>query len=402
MSTLGKHTPLPWLKQPKIYFSVSSEGYGHSSRALAMAPCYPHSQVLVGTYGYALERIQAAGFECVAIEQEYELMGASGQFDVKQTIFGNQASLFGLAQVIESERDLMVQHGITLVVADGRIAPVIAASHLGIPCLAVTNQSDFYPFFDRHESTFVKLFGKSFEWWLQNWLLHTDEILIPDFHPPDTVCLMNLSPNFHVKKRTRFTGPLVAWSALEIDPVERPVNAAGESYEAYVVVSMGGHAFRRPMLDAVLRIAPQCPHIAFDLLTSLPVSELPQNVRNLGHVSNAPSYYKAADAIITQAGHSTAMELLTLGVPSVVVPDQRQIEQENNAKRLDELGVSIQVTYDQLEHEPHALSSALDNLLKQDSYRRKALQFQKKSIAQQGASHIRTLFDEYAQRLVTY
>ncbi len=38
---------------------------------------------------------------------------------------------------------------------------------------------------------------------------------------------------------------------------------------------------------------------------------------------------KAADLVVTQAGHSTAMELLTLGKPSVIIPDMKQREQEN-------------------------------------------------------------------------
>ena len=40
----------------------------------------------------------------------------------------------------------------------------------------------------------------------------------------------------------------------------------------------------------------------------------------------------AAQLIIAQAGHSTAMEILTLGKPALIIPIKGQIEQENNAK----------------------------------------------------------------------
>jgi hypothetical protein len=92
---------------------------------------------------------------------------------------------------------------VTLVVADGRIAPVVAASRMDVPCLVLTNQSAFYPFFAK-DTPLVKLLGVSFEWVMKFWLCSAEEILIPDFPPPYTVCLPNLSLKPKVKKRTHF------------------------------------------------------------------------------------------------------------------------------------------------------------------------------------------------------
>jgi UDP-N-acetylglucosamine--N-acetylmuramyl-(pentapeptide) pyrophosphoryl-undecaprenol N-acetylglucosamine transferase len=395
MLQLGKKRLFP-LTEPKVYLSISSEGFGHSSRALAIAREFPKSEVLIGSYSYALERIKRAGVDCVPITQEYKLMGSQGSFDVGQTIMRNQSSLLAINQVVAEERDLMRAHGVTLVVADGRIAPVIAASRLGIPCLVLTNQSDFYPFF-QHDSAFVKLFGKSFEWWMRTWLSSADEILIPDFYPPDTICLMNLSPSFHVKKRTRFLGPLVSWRRDEVVPLPRP-----EGYDAYVVVSLGGHAYRQPLLEAVLQVAPLFPHVYFDLLTSLPVFQAPSNVFWRGQVQESAPMFKAADFVITQAGHSTAMELLTLGTPAIIVPDMLQSEQANNALRMESMGVATRIEYEDLKPDPSVLAKSIDTMLRTSRYKRNAEQMALKSANINGTQQAAKVLGEYSHRLLAY
>jgi UDP-N-acetylglucosamine--N-acetylmuramyl-(pentapeptide) pyrophosphoryl-undecaprenol N-acetylglucosamine transferase len=191
----------------RVYFSVSSEGYGHSSRAMALARHFERHEYLIGSYGIALDRLKELDFHAVPITQEYKLVGSDGSFDVAKTILNNQMAPLNFNQMVQDEMDVMRDYGATLVVADGRITPVVAAERMDIPCLVLTNQSAFYPFFEK-DSPLVKLFGKSFEMMMKFWLSSAEEILIPDFPPPYTVCLPNLSLRPKVKKRTRFLGPL--------------------------------------------------------------------------------------------------------------------------------------------------------------------------------------------------
>ena len=236
----------------KVYLSFSSEGYGHSSRGLAIARYLTQQEVVIGTYSYALKRVKSFGYTCEEVPQELKFIGSHGSFDVSRTIFQNPTRALGFNQIVQDEADIIKRHGVSLVVADGRMAPVLAAARLDIPCLVLTNQSAFYPFFER-ESELVKLLGRSFEWVMKLWLSSAEEILIPDFPPPDTVCLPNLSGNYQVKKRTRFVGPLVMWTADEVEPIERNAD------RPLITVSLGGHDYRRPLFDAVLQVARQMP-----------------------------------------------------------------------------------------------------------------------------------------------
>ncbi|MEB3244581.1 MAG: glycosyltransferase [Vampirovibrionales bacterium] len=383
----------------KVYFSVSGEGLGHSSRALALARQFLPENIILGTYGYALERLQAYDLPCESLTQEIKLCGAEGTFDVGRTIVQNQAFALQFNQLIQEEMDVMSRHRASLVVADGRLTPVIAASRLSLPCVVLTNQSAFYPFFEQ-DSPLLKWFGQSFDWVMTLCMCGAEEILIPDFPPPYTVCLHNLSQQPQVKKRTRFIGPLVDFRPAEGLQQSSPIDLEGRAFRHRVTVSLGGHEYRRPLFEAVQAVARLLPDVAFDVLSPMRLNVHCTNVFVYPDVVQSYPFFAVADAVITQAGHSTAMELLSLGIPSVLVPDTKQIEQENNARRMVELGVAVSLEYHRLN--PEQLRQALHNILSQPLYKANALRFAEMAQRLQGAKQGAGVLSHYAKRLSAY
>lgn len=384
-----KHKPT----RPRLYFSISSEGYGHSSRAIAICRHFNNDEVVIGTYGYAYEKIKECGLPCIKLQQELKLVGKDGEFNIGKTIIKNHSWALTFNQIIQQEIDVIEAYGATCVVADGRLTPVMAADIVGIPCIVLTNQSAFYPFFEK-DTALVKIFGKSFEWVMRTWLSSAEEILIPDFPPPHTVCLPNLSGNYKVMKRQRFVGPLVSWKRDEIEPFNR------KSKRLFVVVTLGGHSYRRPLFDTILKVAEHLKHIDFGLFTSFTSAYVPSNVEINGFVSNIASYYKSADLIVTQAGHSTAMEILTLGKPALVVPDKNQIEQENNARRMCELGVATQMQYDELS--VNNLAHRVQMMLESSCYSEAADTLAHLAIQIDGTKQAEAVLRDYSTRLMAY
>ncbi|MDD3013163.1 MAG: glycosyltransferase [Candidatus Gastranaerophilales bacterium] len=376
----------------KIYFSISSEGFGHSSRILAMAREFNYDELLIGSYNYAFERIKKAGYPCIELQQELKLVGEKGVFDVGKTIFKNHSWALTFNQLVKQEMEIIKESGASCVVADGRLVPVMAADKLSLPCIVITNQSAFYPFFAK-DSALVRVFGKSFDWIMKTWLSSAEEIIIPDFPPPYTICLPNLSHNFKVMKRTRFVGPLVSWDRDEITPVER-------TEKPYIVVTLGGHSYRKPLFDTIIEVARQLPDIDFDIFTFFETNNIPKNVKLMGMTPNLAQYMKAADLVITQAGHSTAMELLTLGKPSIIVPDLRQIEQENNASRMSELEVAKIIRYDELSIK--TLSDAVKFMLNNSSFAQNAEKFAIMASKIKGRKKAAEVLCDYASRLHHY
>lgn len=377
----------------KIYFSISSEGYGHSSRTIAIAGQLNRKDYLVGTYDYALERLKERGIPCHKISQELKFVGQDGAFDVAKTIMQNQGWVMKFNKMVDEEVDIIKKSGASCVVADGRMIPVMAAEKLKLPCITITNQSAFYPFFQQ-DNWLVKLLGVSFDSWMRMYLSSTEEILIPDFEPPYTICLPNLSHNRKIMKRTRFVGPLVNFDYDDVPLRQR------ESQKPYIVVSLGGHAYRRPLFDCILDAAKKLPDIDFDIFTFFEADEVPENVNLIGMTPDISSYLKTADIVIAQAGHSTAMEILSLGKPSIIVPDLNQIEQENNARRMAELQVSEVITHEQLT--VHRMFDCIQKVMKDEKYKKNAQLFATMSKEMNAKKRVADILTDYSMRLHRY
>jgi len=167
-----------------------------------------------------------------------------------------------------------------------------------------------------------------------------------------------------------------------------------------VVCTLGGHSYRRPLFETVLKVAETLDDIDFEVFTTFDASDIPSNVTIKGVVPFIASYLKAADLIITQAGHSTAMEILTLGKPALIVPDRKQIEQENNSRRLCELGVATQMKYDELS--VNNLARRVKMMLESSCYSSAAENMAQMAEEINGTKQAEAVLKEYARRLMAY
>ena len=355
----------------KIYFSINGEGYGHSSRTLAIARQLDPDEVILGSYGYVLKRLEHTKYPTVEVSPEISFVGKDGNFDIGLTILKNSSWPVAINQIIREEKKIIQNYGVTCVVADSRSAAVFAAHKLGIPCVLLTNQTTFAPFFDVELKDLEgSLIEKSIKEWLhtgttavltnaaepfvlkvvKDWLRAADEIFIPDLPPPYSLCLPLLNSENFVKKKQRFLGPLLPWSWKSVlESQDRNfLPSVYHGYKKKIVCTLGGHKYRKPLFDTVLLLAKQMPDVLFIVLGNFKSDLKLPNLYLVGFVDNPEVYYIKANLVITQAGHSTGMELMTLGLPMLVVPDTGQVEQESNAKKLCELGLATKLSYKDL------------------------------------------------------
>ncbi len=375
----------------RIYFSVCGEGYGHSSRDMAIAKelNMAGADVLMGSYGYVLERL-SKNFNTVEIEREFEMIGDGGAFDLKATIARSKSTAFRISSLISNEKKIMQDFNATCVVADGRAAAVFAAYKLGIPCVIISNQTSVEPFF-KESSFFVKLLGKPVELTLKTMTALTENTLIPDLPPPYTVCLTTLSKKKHIMKKQRFIGPVVNLHAGKNE--EKPDMG-------FVLILLGGHSFRLPIFNGILKIAERFPGINFIIFTKFKSDSAPRNVIIKEFAADISPYMQQADLIVTQAGHSTAMEMLMLGKPALIIPDKGQIEQESNAARMRELGVCETLDYDSLDEE--SLFEKIDMLLKDERFREKAKYYSSMAEKMNGPQTAAGIIMELSERIQCY
>lgn len=350
----------------RIFFSVCGEGYGHSSRDMALASELTGAgcNVLMGGYGYVLDRLKKS-FNAVEIKKELEMVGKDGVFDLGATIYRSSGSALNFSKIISHENKVIENFRPDCVVADGRASAVLAAFRLGIPCIIISNQTSIEHFF-KNTTFFLRFFGKGIELMLEGMEALSDKILIPDFPPPYTICNDTLSKNRHIMKKQHFIGPVVAEDFQNQIQFDTP-------FQPFIITILGGHSFRRPIFEGILKIAHRFPGFNFLIFAQFKNGDIPENVKVLGFAEDISSYMQRAELIITQAGHSTAMEILTLGKPSLIIPDKGQIEQENNSARMKELGVCETLDYDSLNNEN--FFEKINILLNDSSFRKNAQKY---------------------------
>ncbi len=407
----------------KIYFSINGEGYGHSSRALAIARQLNPEEVILGSYSYALKRLESTNLSTVEITPEVSFVGKDGNFDIGLTILKNSSWPVAINQIIKEEKKIIQNYGVTCVVSDSRTAPVFAAHKLGIPCILLTNQTTFAPFFDVEIKDLEhSLIEKSFREWLRtgtkavltnaaepfvlkvvrDWLKAVDEIFIPDLPPPYSLCLPLLCNENFVKKKQRFLGPLLPWSWKSITQNHDKSFLPSEfhSFKKKVVCTLGGHKYRKPLFDSMVMLARQMPEVLFIVLSNFKTEVHFPNLHLVGFVDNPAHYYLHADLVITQAGHSTAMELITLGLPMLVVPDAGQVEQEANAKRLCDLGIATKISYRDLSAD--TLASQVQYMLNEKSFLNQAKNFSNLTRTYLAEEESARIIRDYSTRVQSY
>jgi uncharacterized protein (TIGR00661 family) len=377
----------------RIYFSICGEGYGHSSREMAIAERLKGmgANILMGSYGYVLDRL-SKNFDSIELKREFEMVGDKGSFDLGATIKKSRKTAIQFSSIIKEEKKAIEKFDATCVVADGRTAAIFAAFQLGLPCVNVSNQTSLEPFF-RDSNFLVRLVGKPVELTMQTATTLAEVTLIPDLLPPNTVCLGSLGKSLHIMKKQCFIGPVVSSEFFKC-------SHQGDIKTPFVLILLGGHSFRYPIFENMLKIADQFPELDFIIFTKFKRDHLPSNVKVSEFATDISSYMKSSDLIITQAGHSTAMEILTVGKPALIIPDKGQIEQENNAKRMKELGACETLDYDSLD--PESLSSKIRELLNNKRYREKAALYSEMSKTMNGPQKAAEIIMELSGRIQCY
>lgn len=397
----------------RIFICINGEGYGHSSRALAVARHLDPESVIFGTYGYVKNRIDRAGYRTVEVGPEVKFFGADGSFELSKTILKNAGAPLTMSKQFRDELKIMKDYKITCVLSDCRAASIFAAAKLGIPSLYMTNQTEFEHFFHRRKRTKKgediplaettraiqeAILGgaaePSVDFAVRAMFKEISEVIIADFPPPHTICLPMLSRKPQVMKLQRMVGPVTSWTADEVISHGRPASGP------YVVGTLGGHKYRLPLFNSLVEAAALMPDVHFDIFSSFVPEHAPPNLRVIDFTENPERYYKAADLVVSQAGHSTAMELLTLGKPSLLVPDHKQIEQESNAQRMMELGVSTQMSYPELTAKH--LADRIRHHLQTPSYEVSAYQLARLANEMNGAKRVAALVNDYGSRVMAY
>jgi len=205
---------------------------------------------------------------------------------------------------------------------------VIAGRFCNVPVVFVTNQNHFNGIGGTTNPVW-----KVLNFLIRRYIRLATHIIIPDYPPPDTVSEYNIIVPAGEEQRYSFTGPF-----LDTNP---------ESYtycHECVFASFGGEPYKLPMYQMLRSIADKRKDLTFDVFyTGAALPESSDNFISHGYVPNLYEHLARARVAIVHGGLTTLHEALLFEKPVLIIMDPNHPEQQNNAKKIVDMGAGTSV-----------------------------------------------------------
>ncbi len=342
------------------YFSVYGSGLGHISRSLWLAKNIDGEKYFA-TWGEAFG-LASSFYPAYRATPLDVVWTEEGRMSFKKTLKSFNLSFATFFHQIFEEKERIEKIKPDAVISDSRITPLIASRILKAKSALIVNQAKvLFPIRKGVYLALERLFGETLGLF---WDL-ADLVLIPDLPPPYTISKHG-ADLYSIKKKAIYAG-------FFSDPPNKDYSCEDEA-QIFAPIS-GPQPTRKILFDLIIKAA----------------KELPEKYKikvSLGDYSNRNFFYKngnvtvlgwdyerdkdmaCSKALIIRGGLTTIGESILYGKPVISFPIALHGEQEQNAQRVQELGFGFYL--DQYKTKPKELAEKLEELIKEDRYRKNA------------------------------
>jgi len=315
----------------KLLFVVCGEGLGHASRSLHLGHYLQQHghEVHFAGYGKSYDFMNQHGCTHLhCIPREVCLEGEGGFFSLKKTLWYSKGIVFDLLRSFLGVHKLIKKHHFDCVVCDTMYGGVLAGRIEKIPCLFITNQNHF----NGPDGTTNPVW-QILNILIRRYLILADHILVPDYPAPDTVSEYNIRIPPGEEGHYTLTGPF-----YDFDPAR--YQYASET----IFASFGGEPYKLPMYLMLKGIADQHKEVVFDVFyTGDHLPDSSDNFFSHGYVPNLYEHLARARIAIVHGGLTTLHEALLFEKPVLIIMDPGHPEQQNNARKIVEMGAGTAV-----------------------------------------------------------
>jgi uncharacterized protein (TIGR00661 family) len=315
----------------KILFVVCGEGLGHTSRCLHLGH-YLQQQghtIHFAGYGKSFDFIRQQG--CTTLHRAHRevcLEGENGFFSLKKTLWCSKWIIPDMMRSVLIVRRLIREHQFDCVVCDTMYGGVLAARLEKTPVVFITNQTHFNGL---NGST--NLVWMTLNFLIVRYIRLSDQVIVPDYPAPDTVSEYNIVTLKGEENRYTFTGPL-----YELDPAQ--YTCARET----IFTSFGGEPYKLPMYLMLKEIADRRKDLFFDVFyTGAVLPDSSDNFVSHGYVPDLYEHLARAKIAIVHGGLTTLHEAMLFEKPVLIIMDPNHPEQQNNAKKIVDMGAGTSV-----------------------------------------------------------
>ena len=365
----------------KALFIPCGIGMGHVSRSIAVAQKLEQegSEVLFASYGEGYQFLKEfTNYQAVELP-EIKFYGSAGELDLKHTARKSMDAPFTFLKSIYHESKIIKNFQPEVVVADSHYSAPLTCKVLGVPCVLISNELKFnfkeiYP-----QDKKMEYLETGLERFIQDSAKLSQAIIVPDIPGSQEIPAK-------IKDKVTYTGPL-----LKQDPGSMPSreelrrNHNLDPSQRVVLATVGGSHFGAKLLKLMAQAADKIKSHRIVLVTGPHIDtpyRYPSQVLVKRFLGDMLGWMKLSDLVVSLAGHTTSMELASLGVPNLMVPIENHPEQMKNALNMQKFGIS-QIR-DMKDLSPGKLAEDINYLLESDDLRLGALTTQKKFQEYQG------------------
>jgi UDP-N-acetylglucosamine--N-acetylmuramyl-(pentapeptide) pyrophosphoryl-undecaprenol N-acetylglucosamine transferase len=315
----------------KILFVVCGEGLGHTSRCLHLGH-YLQQQghtIHFAGYGKSFDFIRQQG--CTNLHRAHRevcLEGENGFFSLKKTLWCSKWIIPDMMRSFLIVRRLIREHQFDCVVCDTMYGGVLAARLEQTPVVFITNQNHFNGPSGTTNPVWITL-----NFLIRRYIRLANQIIVPDYPAPDTVSEYNIVIPKGEESRYIFTGPL-----YDFDPAR--YTYAQET----IFTSFGGEPYKLPMYQKLKEIADRRKDLFFDVFyTGAVLPDSSDNFVSHGYVPDLYEHLARAKIAIVHGGLTTLHEAMLFEKPVLIIMDPDHPEQQNNAKKIVDMGAGTSV-----------------------------------------------------------
>jgi uncharacterized protein (TIGR00661 family) len=364
----------------RVLFIPCGIGMGHASRSLALAEKMRKEgiEVMFASYGAGYDLLKYFTDHRVVKLPEIKFYGGSGELNFKYTAKKSIDAPFNFLKSIYSESRIIKEFKPDVVVSDSHYSVPITCKVLGIPCVLITNEltldfSVIYP-----DDKTIEYLENGLQKFIRDASRLCDTILIPDIKGS-----VNIPKR--LEEKTIFTGPFLKRNPDQMPNMDELREELGfDPSEQIVLATVGGTWFGKKLLENLADAAEfvNCDNIIMVTGPRINVQSIPSSrkINTKQFIADMMGWMKMSNLVVSLAGHTTSMELASLGARNIMVPIQNHPEQIRNAQNMQKHGLSLVADMNSLNSSK--LANQINDLLQSDQLN-------------MGASNTRKKFSKY-------
>ena len=388
---------------PVAYLSPYGVGLGHASRLLMVADRLKQEGVDVqfSSYGEAVSYVSLRGYRCATVSPVEFAWSMEGGFSVKDSIANVPVWFANFSRQVNQETRNMLYFNPNVVLSDSRLSPLMAARLLKVPSIVILNQIKLLLSPRLRDLLAPRIFENVVGEFLGSMWSMAERVLVPDLPPPYTLSAHNIWDIGSVSRKLEYIGFASPRPQIKREQVVRIANMLGfDRSRPIVFIHISGPSQTRPALikmavDTAKRLDPK---IQFVISAGNPRGK--SDPRRIGKSSwyyewcpVRDEIFAASDLLVLRGGHVALSQAIQFGKPVVTVPIENHGEQLGNCEKIAELGAGVMLDPKQLR--PEQLADAIEKVLGDSHYNKKAAELQRLAERLNGIDNVMQIVRSY-------